>query len=202
MMEQSSLDVAKQAYAPPLLRRWSLTHGFRAGGAPGSMAQDYRFQKKAVYKKGVSYFVLGIAVVTGAAFACGQTLRPILIAQAPNSVPSSGVLTTQPPAPVALPWSGVLETEPTIERRAITTPPSKTTQKVQTAKRETPVTMRHHGAHRESAGRRETIARTTTVDQSVAATSTVVGTAAERPHGDGIGYENFLSLLGKEKEAK
>jgi hypothetical protein len=90
-MEQASLDVAKQVYASPLLRRWGLTHGFRAGGAPGSMAQDYRFQKKAVYKKGVSYFVLGIAVVTGAAFACGQTLRPILIAQAPNSVPSSGV---------------------------------------------------------------------------------------------------------------
>ena len=50
-MEQASLDVAKQVYASPLLRRWGLTHGFRAGGAPGSMAQDYRFQKKAVYKK-------------------------------------------------------------------------------------------------------------------------------------------------------
>jgi hypothetical protein len=138
--------------------------------------------EKAVHKKGVSYFVLGIAAVTGAAFDCRQTLRPIL----PNSVPSSAVLTTQPPTPVALPWSGVLETEPTIGRCAITTPPSKTTQKVQTAKRETPVTMRHHVAHRQSAARRKTIARTTTVDQSVAATSTVVGTAAERPDGDRI----------------
>ena len=50
-MEQASLDVAKQAYASPLLRRWELTHGFRAGGAPGSMAQDYRFQKKPSKKR-------------------------------------------------------------------------------------------------------------------------------------------------------
>jgi hypothetical protein len=96
--------------------------------------------EKAVYKKGVSYFVLGIAVVTGAASACGQTTSEFraLVRCSDNAAAYSR----------CLPWSGVLETEPTIGRRAITTPPSKTIQKVQTAKRETPVTMRHHVAHR------------------------------------------------------
>jgi hypothetical protein len=158
-------------------------------------------------KSGVSYLALSIGLLTGTSFAYGQMPRPTLIAQAPASVPPSGVLTTQPPAPVALPPSGVLEPQPTVERRAVTTPPSKTaqkvqTQKVQTAKRETPVTMRRHVVHRQSAARRDTITRTTTVDQSIAAARSVVSTAAEQPRSDGIGYEFFLSQVGKGKELK
>jgi len=153
----------------------------------------------------------------------------MLIAQALGSVPSSGVLTTQPQAPVALPPSGVLETQPTTERRvlttqpqapvvlpaprvletqpaterrAVTTPRSKAKQKVQTARRETSVTTRRHVVHWQTAARRETIARTTTVDQSIATTSTAISTAAERPRGDAIGYEYFLSPVGKGKESK
>ena len=180
-------------------------------------------------KKGASYLVIGTALLTGTAFAYGQALGPMLIAQAPGFVPPSGVLTTQPQAPVALPPSGVLETQPTTERRVLTTQPqapvalppprvletqptterraattprSKTKQKVQTTKRETSVTTRRHVVHWQTAARRETITRTTTVDQSIATTSTAVSTADERPRSDAIGYEYFLSQVGKGKESK
>ncbi len=191
------------------------------------VAQD--FQKKSLVKKGASYLVLGTALLTGTAFAYGQALGPLHVAQVPGFVPPSGVLTTQPQAPVALPPSGVLETQPTTERRvlttrpqepvalpapriletrpmterrAVTTPRSKTKQKVQTAKRGTSVTTRRHVAHWQTAARRETITRTTTVDQSIATTSTAISTAAERPRSDAIGYEYFLSQVGKGKESK
>jgi hypothetical protein len=97
-----------------------------------------------------------------------------------------------------LPPPRVLETQPTTERRAATTPRSKTKQKVQTTKRETSVTTRRHVVHWQTAARRETITRTTTVDQSIATTST----ADERPRSDAIGYEYFLSQVGKGKESK
>ena len=191
------------------------------------VAQD--IQKKSLMKKGASYLVIGTALLTGTAFAYGQALGPMLIAQAPGFVPPSGVLTTQPQAPIALPPSGVLETQPTTERRVLTTQPqapvalppprvletqptterraattprSKTKQKVQTTKRETSVTTRRHVVHWQTAARRETITRTTTVDQSIATTSTAVSTADERPRSDAIGYEYFLSQVGKGKESK
>jgi hypothetical protein len=190
------------------------------------VAQD--IQKKSLVKKGASYLVLGTALLTGT-LAYGQALGPLHVAQAPGFVPPSGVLTTQPQAPVALPPSGVLETQPTTERRvlttqpqapvalpaprvletrpttehrAVTTPRSKTKQKMQTAKRETTVTTRRHVVHWQTAARREIITRTTTVDQSIATTSTAVSTAAERPRSDAIGYEYFLSQVGKGKESK
>jgi hypothetical protein len=180
------------------------------------VAQD--IQKKSLMKKGASYLVIGTALLTGTAFAYGQALGPMLIAQAPGFVPPSGVLTTEPQAPIALPPSGVLETQPTTERRVLTTQPqapvalppprvletqptterraattprSKTKQKVQT-------TRRRHVVHWQTAARRETITRTTTVDQSIATTST----ADERPRSDAIGYEYFLSQVGKGKESK
>ena len=112
-------------------------------------------------------------------------------------MPPSGVLITPPPAPVAVPPSGVLAT---IERRAVTNLPFKTAQKLQTTKRASPVKMRRHVVHWRSAARRETIMRTTTADQSTAATPSVVSTTAEPPRHDGIGYELFQ--LGKGKEAR
>ena len=68
--------------------------------------------------------------------------------------------------------------------------------------RETSVTTRRHVVHWQTAARRETITRTTTVDQSIATTSTAVSTADERPRSDAIGYEYFLSQVGKGKESK
>ena len=153
-------------------------------------------------KIGVPYLALGIGLLTGTLFAFGQTPHPMLVAQAPASVPPSGLLITQPPAPVAVPPSGVLEIPPTVERRTAATSPFKTAQNVQSAKRATPVTMRRHVVHRRSAAPREMITRTTTVDRSIAATPSVVSTAAEQPRNNGIGYELFLSQFGKEKEAK
>ena len=63
-------------------------------------------------KIGVPYLALGIGLLTGTLFAFGQTPHPMLVAQAPASVPPSGLLITQPPAPVAVPPSGVLEIPP------------------------------------------------------------------------------------------
>ena len=98
-------------------------------------------------KSGVSYLTLGIGLLTGPLFAYGQTPSPTFVAQAPVTVPPSGVLVTQPPAPVPVPPSGVLVTPPTIERHAVTTVPVKTAQTVRIAKRATPITMRRHVVH-------------------------------------------------------
>ena len=65
-------------------------------------------------KIGVSYLALGIGLLTGTLIAFGQTSHPTLVAQAPTSVPPSGVLITQQPAPVPVTPSGVLETPPTV----------------------------------------------------------------------------------------
>lgn len=141
-------------------------------------------------KNGVPYLALGIGLQTGTLIAYGQTLSPTLGAQAPVTVPPSGVLITQPPAPVGVPPSGVLVPPPT----------AKTGQKIQTAKRATLVTMRRHGVH--SAARRETITRTTTAGQNIAAAPSVVSRPPEQPRNDRMGYELFLSQIGKGKEAK
>ena len=151
-------------------------------------------------KSGVSYLTLGIGLLTGPLFAYGQTPGPTLVAQAPVTVPPSGVLVTQPPAPVPVPPSGVLVTPRTVERHAVTTVPVKTAQTVRIAKRATPIMMRRHVVHWRPAARRETarrepITRTPTV-------ASVVSTAAEEPRNDGIGYEFFLSQFGKAKEPK
>ena len=62
-------------------------------------------------KKRGSYLALGVGLVAGTANAQGET-QPIFIAEAPVTVPPSGVLMAQPPAPVAMPPSGVLMTQP------------------------------------------------------------------------------------------
>jgi hypothetical protein len=153
-------------------------------------------------KNGVSYLALGIGLLTGTLIAFGQTPSPTLVAQAPVTVPPSGVLVTQPPAPVPVPPSGVLLTPPTVERHAVTTLPVMAAQTARISKRTTPVTPRRHVGNWRPAARRETITRTTTVDQSIAAIPSVVRTAAEEPRNNGIGYELFLSQFGKGKEAK
>jgi hypothetical protein len=62
-------------------------------------------------KKRGFYLAFGVGLVAGTANAQGET-QPIFIAEAPVTVPPSGVLMTQPPAPVAMPPSGVLMTQP------------------------------------------------------------------------------------------
>jgi hypothetical protein len=146
---------------------------------------------------GVSYLAFGIGLLTETSIALGQTPSPTLVAQVTGTVPPSGVLVTPLPAPVAVPPSGVL---PTVERRAVTSLPFKTGQKWQTTKSATPVKTRRHVVHARSGARRETIARTTPADQSVAATPLVVKTPPEQPRHDGIGYELFFPQLGKGKE--
>ena len=150
-------------------------------------------------KNGMSCLALGISLLTKTSFALGQTPSPTLIAQAPAFAPPSGVLSTAPPAPVAVPPSGVLVTPPTVER-PVTTVPVKAAQTVQIAKRATPVTMRRHVLHRRSPTPRETITRTTTVDQSIVVAPSVISRVAEQSPHDGIGYELFLSQFGKAKE--
>ena len=54
----------------------------------------------------------GVGLVTDrTSSAQGQRHGPIFAAEAPVTVPPSGVLVTQPPAPVAVPPSGVLVTQ-------------------------------------------------------------------------------------------
>jgi len=70
-------------------------------------------------RNSVLCLVLGVGLLAGTSIAHGQTPMPTLVAQAPVTVPPSGVLVTQPPAPVAVPPSGVLVTPPTADRRAV-----------------------------------------------------------------------------------
>ncbi len=107
-------------------------------------------RKEPLLKNTLSCLALGIRLLTGTLFAYGQTPSPRLVAQAPVTVPPSGVLVTQPPAPVAVPPSGVLVTQP-MKRRNVATAPVKTAQTVRTAERATPVTMRRHVRHRRTA---------------------------------------------------
>ena len=171
-------------------------HNSRTNLAPARMRWRSRgFYLQPRMKNGVYYIALGIGLLTETAL--GQTPSPTIVAQSPTTLRPSGVLTAPPPAPVAVPPSGVL---PTIERRAVTTLPFKTAQKIQTAKRAKPVAMHRHVV-RSAAGRKSTT-RTATGDQSIAVTPPVVSKAAEQSRHDGIGYEFFVSQLGKAKEAK
>jgi hypothetical protein len=150
-------------------------------------------------KSGMSCVALGLGLLTETLFAFGQTTSPTFLAQGPSSAPPSGVLMTPPTAPVFVPPSGVLAT---VERHAVTAWPFKMSQKVHAAERSAPVTTRRHVVHYRSASRRHTITRPTLVAQNIAPTLSVVATAAEEPRHDGIGYDSFLSQLGKAKEPK
>jgi hypothetical protein len=142
-------------------------------------------------KSGAYYLALGIGLLSETSFASQQRPSPTLVAQVTGTVPPSGVLITPPPAPVAVPPSGVLAT---IEHRHV---PArfKTAQKLQTTKK---ARTRRHDVHWGSATRRKTT--TPSEDQSVEATPLVVKTAPEQARHDGIGYELFLTPLGKGKE--
>jgi hypothetical protein len=146
----------------------------------------------------MSYLALGIGLLTETSFALAQTPSATLVAQVTGTVTPSGVLMTPPPAPVPVPPSGVL---PTVERRAVTALPFKTARKVQTTKIAAPLRTRRHIVHR-STNRREATRPTSTVNQSAAAMPLVVKTSPEQPSHGGIGYELFLSPLGKGKEAR
>jgi hypothetical protein len=152
-------------------------------------------------KNGVSYLKLGIGLLTGTLVAYGQTPSPTAVAQSPVTAPPSGVLVTPQPGPVAVPPSGVLVTPPT-DRRAVATVLVKTGRKERTAARPAPGTMRHHVVHLQSAGHRATVTRTVPVDQSIAAAPSRVSTTASQPPIDETGYEAFLTLIGKAKQAK
>ena len=153
-------------------------------------------------RRSVSCLTLGVGLVVGTLNAQGQTHGPIIVAQAPVTVPPSGVLPSHPPAPVAVPPSGVLVTPPTAERHAVATVMVKTGQKERTAARAAPSTMRRHVVHLRSAGHRRTVTRTAPVDQSIAAAPSGASTAAEQPSIDEIGYGAFLTQIGKAKQAK
>ena len=154
----------------------------------------------------VSCLALGILLVAGTLNANGQTSVPTVVAQAPVTVPPSGVLVTPPPALSAVPPSGVLvQPEPT-ERRTVTTVPIKTVQPLHTAERAAPPTMRRHVVHRQTAARRvapRTLARedvgqrvvttrTTTIRRRIVAPPLVVTTAATPAYvSGGPRYYNF-----------
>jgi hypothetical protein len=82
-------------------------------------------------------------------------------------------MVTQLPAPVAVPPSGVMVTPPTAERRAVATELVKTGQKERTPAKAAPSMMRR-----------------------CAAMSCICGRIDE------IGYEAFLTQIGKAKQAK
>jgi outer membrane immunogenic protein len=132
-------------------------------------------------RNSVSCLALGVWLVAGTLIAHGQTPGRIIIAQAPVTVPPSGVLVTQSPAPVAVPPSGVLVMQPPAKRRTVARVPAKMVQTVRTAKRAAHTTMRRHVVHRRTAARRVTTrtlaredvarpvttTRTTTVRESI-----------------------------------
>jgi hypothetical protein len=123
-------------------------------GAFCSVAQTAaKFQEPAM-KNCVSYLALGIWLAAGSLSANSQTRPPTVVAQAPVTVPPSGVLLTPPPAPAVVPPSGVLVTQPVTERRNVATVPIKTVQPLHTAERVAPATMHRHVVHRRAAARR------------------------------------------------
>jgi hypothetical protein len=165
------------------------------------------FQETAM-RKCISCLALGILLVAGTLNANGQTRLPTVVAQAPVTVPPSGVLATPPPALGAVPPSGVLIQPEPVERRTVTTVPVKTVQPLHTAERVAPATMRRYVVHRRTAARRGaprtlaredgaqsvTTTRTTTIHQRIVATPVVVTTAAAAPAyvSSGPRYYNFV----------
>ena len=147
----------------------------------------------------MSSLALGIGLLTETGLALGQASGLTVVAQAAGSERPSGVLITPPPAPVAVPPSGVL---PTGEHRGVVTLPFKWSQKMRTAKKAAPITVRPHVAHSRSTAGRKTITRITTAHQGIATTTPVVSMSAEQPRQDGTGYELLLAQLGKGKVSK
>jgi hypothetical protein len=150
--------------------------------------------------------VLGVGLLTGTLIAHAQTPRPTLVAQAPVTVPPSGVLVTQPPAPVTVPPSGVLLTQPSPESHTVATAPVKITRRVRTAETAAPTTMRQvvhrrTAAHRtttrtlarQDVARGVTTTRTTTVRESIVSASAVATTAAPAPLYILPRYYNFVA---------
>ena len=153
-------------------------------------------------KSGLSYLARAV-LLTGTLIAYGQTPSPTAVAQSPVTAPPSGVLVTQPPAPVAVPPSGVLVTPPTARRRAVTTELLKTGQKKEwIPAKSARSTMRRHFPHLRLAEHRRTVTRTAPVDQSTAAAPSGASTTAAQPRIDEIGYEVFLTQIGKAKQVK
>jgi outer membrane immunogenic protein len=145
--------------------------------------------------KRVSYLAFGVGLLAGASIAQGQTHGPIFIAEAPVTVPSSGVLVTQSPAPVAVPPSGVLVTQPPAsvsvpppgvlvtqpptERRTIATVPIKRMQTAEAVARPAHTTTRRRHVHQGNA-RRHVTSRTREEEPAVA-TATAATSAPTRP---------------------
>jgi outer membrane immunogenic protein len=126
--------------------------------------------------KRVSCLAFGAGLVAGTLNAQGQTHGPTFVAQAPVTVPPSGVLVTQPPAPVEVPPSGVLVTQPTVA-----TVPIKRAQTVEVVDRTAPTTMRRHVHHRTAS--RHVTTRTLVLEDLAAkhATTTAAATPAPAP---------------------
>jgi hypothetical protein len=137
-----------------------------------------------------SIVVLGVGLLAGTSIAYGQTPKPTLVAQAPITVPPSGVLVTPPLAPVAVPPSGVLVTQPSLETHTVATAPAKMTQRVRIAETTAPTSMRHV-VHRRT-GARGVITRTT-VRESIVAAPAVATTAAAAPINIVPRYYNFVT---------
>jgi hypothetical protein len=141
-------------------------------------------------RKRVVCLVLGVGLLAGTSIAHGRTPKPTLVAQAPITVPPSGVLVTQPPAPVAVPPSGVLVTQPSPDAHTVATAPVKITQRVRTAETTAAATIRHV-IHRR-AGARGVITRAT-VRKSIVAAPAVATTAAAAPINIVPRYYNFVT---------
>jgi hypothetical protein len=141
-------------------------------------------------RNSVFCLALGVGLLVGISIAHGQTPKPTLVAQAPTTVPPSGVLVTPPLAPVAVPPSGVLIAQPSPEARAFATAPVKIRQRVRTAETTAPASMRHV-VHRWT-GARGVITRTTVRESMLAAPAVAITAAAEPinivPH-----YYNFVT---------
>jgi len=135
-------------------------------------------------RKSISCLALAVWLA-GTLIAHGQTSGRIIVAQAPVTVPPSGVLVTRSPAPVAVPPSGVLVMQP--ERPTVAGVPVKMVQTAWTGERAAPTIMRRHVVHRRTAGRRvrRTLARedartkpTTTESENISTAPGLVTTTA------------------------
>jgi hypothetical protein len=154
-------------------------------------------------RNSVLCLVLGFGLLlAGTLIAYAQTPALTLVAQAPVTVPPSGVLVTQPPAPVPVPPSGVLVTQPSAERHTVATAPVKITQHARPAETAAATTMRHVVRHGTAARRvttrtlaQEDVARrvTTTRRESLVTAPAVATMAAGAPLYIVPRYYNFVA---------
>jgi len=155
--------------------RGAAMQGLRTGPKSLGMCEDrQRFAE--LMRKRASYFALGAVLVAGTTNAQGQTHGPIFIVEAPVTVPSSGVLATQPPlAPVAVPPSGLLVTQAPTERRTVATVPIKRVQTMGVVEKTAPATMGSH-VHQRTAKRH--VATRTLVRKRATTTAAAAGAPA------------------------